>query len=194
MQRALPGPFAPAAHSPAQPQRHASPPPMMRGTPGSSATPWCALGDTGYFWQRRGHAGGAADQSLPRVRHRWAVAGKEQWPCAAGTAGSGVARATGSAEHLPGSWHCLASVPAVLGAAVTASWTCRGCRYREPLFAASTAVRGSTAGGTQLRVTPSPHPAVPDRLPVPRSPALAPCPQLGQALGDPPPHWATGTG
>lgn len=94
-QRALPRPFAPAARGPTQPQRHASPPhPTVRGTPGSSATPRCALGDMGYFWQRRGHAGGAADQSLPGVRHRWAVAGKEQWPC-----GSWDSRVWGGLGH-----------------------------------------------------------------------------------------------
>lgn len=120
---------------------------------------------------------------LSVVRCRKAAAGKEQWPRAAGMAGSGVARTTGSAEHPPRSWHCPVSAPTVLGAVVAAGWTCHGHRCREPISAMSTAARGSTAGRTWLHITTSPHPAVPNRLPVPRSPAPAPCPQLGPGFG-----------
>ena len=69
--------------------------------------------------------------------------------------GSGAARTTGSTEHLPRSWCCPASVPAVLRAAVTAGWTCHGRQCWEPLCAVSTAARGSTAGRTRLHITSS---------------------------------------
>lgn len=87
---ALPGPLSQLPVVPCGCSAVPAPAPAVPETPGGSATPPCAP-ETRAVSSRHGHTGAAAEQ-LSMGRHRRAVAGKEQQPRVAGTAGSGQLR------------------------------------------------------------------------------------------------------
>lgn len=117
---------------------------------------------------------------LSLVQRRWAAARKEQWSHAAATAGSGVARTTGSAKHLPGSWYC--------------QHQCPQCSEQWSLMAEHAMATGD---GSPSQLCPllldaapweGPGSTSPPPLTLTHSPAPAPRPQPGPGFGRPLPH------